>query len=75
MTLCDTKNNDKLLINELAVEESERNYLMSLGFVPGRPVTVLQNHNGNMQIRILETVYTLDRSTAAKILVQPEKQV
>ncbi|GHU78281.1 iron transporter FeoA [Clostridia bacterium] len=56
-------------IKKVGGREETRQFLETLGFVPGAHVSVIQEISGNMIINVKESRIAISREMAAKIMI------
>ena len=57
------------VINKILVQEKQRHYLESLGFVPGARISILSELHGYYLVMVKSSKIGLDKSLAKKIIV------
>lgn len=57
------------IIQRVAGIPKVRKFLETLGFVPGSPVTIISENNGNLIVRIKDTRVAVSKEMAMKIIV------
>ncbi len=60
---------EKNFVKKVGGREETRQFLSSLGFVPGSRVTVINEINGNVIVSVKESRVAISRDMAARIIV------
>ena len=63
------KTGEENSIKKIGGKEETRQFLATLGFVPGTHVTVISQISGNVIVNIKESRVAISREMAAKIIV------
>jgi ferrous iron transport protein A len=69
MPLTLMKTGEKITIKKVGGKEETRQFLETLGFVPGAFVTIITEIGGNVIVNIKESRVAISREMAAKIMV------
>ena len=69
MPLTMAKTGDRNFIKKVGGLLATKQHLENLGFVPGTPVTVITEINGNMIVSIKESRVAISREMAGKIMI------
>lgn len=64
-----------LNICKVTGKDDVRTYLSSLGFVEGAPISVVNELNGNVIIRVKNTRIALDKALSNRIVVCEQKEI
>ena len=67
-----TGNGDAGTVMKITGRDDVRQHLAELGFVMGAKVTVLSEISGNMILSVKDSRVALDRTMAARVLVDPD---
>lgn len=69
MPLSMAKPGEACAVVRVGGKEETRKFLGTLGFVPGSEVTVVNEINGNIIVRVKESRVAISREMASKIMV------
>jgi len=69
MPLTMAKPGENASVKRIGGQEKIRNFLETLGFVPGAHVSVVTEINGNVIVNIKESRVAISREMAAKIMI------
>jgi ferrous iron transport protein A len=69
MPLTLAKDGEVSCIKKVGGKEDVRQFLATLGFIPGASVTVITQTGGNLIVSIKESRVAVNRDMAAKILI------
>lgn len=68
------KNNEKVTIVKLNVQDSEKKHLEDMGFVPNASLFVISNHDGDMICYLKESRLAITKNVAKNIMVNIKNQ-
>ncbi|MCR5153824.1 MAG: ferrous iron transport protein A [Lachnospiraceae bacterium] len=63
------ENGKTVTIVRISGSEEVRQHLFEIGFVVGEPVTIVNNINGNLILKVKDARVALDRKLAQKVMV------